>query len=130
MPRVALFALALACAASAHLVRVPPPPPDPLVAATTDALATHRAGDEGSALEKYERIPTNAADAAPLPAAAAQLHTNAGAIRYGRGDAARASALRARGRARPDAIADAVLNLALVLSEDVGAQRARSRRWP
>lgn len=102
----------------------PPPPPDPLVAATTDALATHRAGDEGSALEKYERILTNAADAARLsPAAAAQLHTNAGAIRYGRGDAARARAHFERAVALDPTHADAVLNLALVLSEDVGAQR-------
>ena len=122
-PRVALFALALACAASAPS-SASPPPPDPLVAATTDALATHRAGDEGSALEKYERILTNAADAARLsPAAAAQLHTNAGAIRYGRGDAARARAHFERAVALDPTHADAVLNLALVLSEDVGAHR-------
>ena len=93
---------------------------DPLVTAYREAVATHASGDPDGALVQYESILDDPDLAARLsPHAAATMHNNAGGVYYARGDAHRAHAHFARAvELHPDH-AEALVNLALVLSEDL-----------
>ena len=93
---------------------------DPLVTAYREAVATHASGDPDGALVQYEAILEDPNLAARLsPNAAATMHNNAGGVYFARGDAHRAHAHFARAvELHPDH-AEALVNLALVLSEDL-----------
>jgi len=93
-----------------------------LVRAFQNALATHERGDASDALREYEAILADASARPHLSAKAeAILRTNAGGIYYQRGNVDESRAHFKRATELDPSHAEARVNLANLLSEDVGS---------
>ena len=93
-----------------------------LVRAFQNALATHERGDASDALREYEAILADASARPHLSAKAeAILRTNAGGILYQRGNVDASRAHFKRATELDPSHAEARVNLANLLSEDVGS---------
>ena len=95
--------------------------PDPLVVKVQDALKTHASGDFDGALVLYDLLIDDPSLFGKLSASAsASILNNAGGIRYGKGDALGALPYFEKATLVDSTHAESLVNLAVLLSEDMG----------